>query len=389
MPKRQAKVGESNCTPNSGTIATSQTMSATTIKYAVLLILTIQNASVPLIMRFARTSEADPYCVPLLVIIQEIMKLFASILLLTSEVGIMNVAGTIHTEVLGKPMSTLRLAIPAGLFFLQNNCMQLANSYLPAAVFQVTYQGKTFIVAILSVLMLGRRLERFKWLGIAGLALGVSLVQVSKSSDSKTEAVAAQEHTDAYSTMLLGLAYVLTAASCSGFANVYFEKMVKTTENASNGSKAPSLWVRNIQLASFTIMLGIPVLNLSKSFDVNNPWRGFNWSVWGVAINNAWGGLLVAVIVKYGDNILKGFSNAISTVLATIISIPIFGFQTGYPFAVGVILVIWSTMVYGRMIQFKGDWWNTVPFTPQMATGEESSLELNDVEKPKVDKIND
>mmetsp|Transcript_22682 Transcript_22682/g.33821 ORF Transcript_22682/g.33821 Transcript_22682/m.33821 type:complete len:370 (-) Transcript_22682:276-1385(-) len=343
----------------------------TQIRNIVLVVLTLQNASVPLMMRYARTSEAEPYCVPMLVVIQEMLKLLASVGLLAYEVGLANVANTINAEIIQKPWSTLRLSVPAMLFFLQNNCMQLANSHLPAAVFQVTYQGKTFVVAILSVLMLGRRLERFKWLGITGLAIGVSLVQSTRSSD-KTS----RDGGDA--NVLLGLVYVLTAAFCSGFANVYFEKMVKSAQaqasSAAEGtarSRAPSLWVRNIQLASFTILLGIPVVMLAPTFDAQAPWRGFNSSVWAVAFNNAWGGLLVALIIKYGDNILKGFSNAISTVLATLISIPLFGFETGTPFAFGVLLVIWSTLVYGRMLKFRSEWWNQIAFAPPPIPGPE------------------
>lgn len=58
--------------------------------------------------------------------------------------------------------------------------------------------------------------------------------------------------------MMLGLGYVMVAALCSGFANVYFEKMVKTATPSADGmnAKKPSLWVRNIQLAAFTILLG-------------------------------------------------------------------------------------------------------------------------------------
>jgi len=109
----------------------------------------------------------------------------------------------------------------------------------------------------------------------------------------------------------------------------------------------------------FTIILGLPVVIISPTYDAQNPFRGFNGSVIALAFNNACGGLLVALIVKYGDNIIKGFSNALSTVLATIISVPLFGFTTGPSFVLGVFLVIWSSLVYGKIFKFSGDWWNT------------------------------
>jgi len=167
-----------------------------------------------------------------MVVIQETTKLIASLLLLGNEVGLGRLVSTLNSEIVSRPTSTLRLAVPAVLFFIQNNCIQQSNTYLPAAVFQVTYQGKTFIVALLSVLMLGRRLERFKWLGICFLAVGVALVQTSSSSDSRSREAAAADSSsiELGGDMFLGLMYVVIAACCSGFANVYFEKMVKTAE---------------------------------------------------------------------------------------------------------------------------------------------------------------
>merc|ERR1719387_1435918 len=60
----------------------------------------------------------------------------------------------------------------------------------------------------------------------------------------------------------LGLCFVLTACCCSGFASVYFEKIVKqggvsSSSSSSNGApkKKASVWVQNAQLAAFTVAL--------------------------------------------------------------------------------------------------------------------------------------
>jgi UDP-sugar transporter A1/2/3 len=42
---------------------------------------------------------------------------------------------------------------------------------------------------------------------------------------------------------------------------------------------------------------------------------------------NATGGLLVAVVVKYADNILKGFACSLAIIISSVISIFLFGFQ--------------------------------------------------------------
>ena len=46
-----------------------------------------------------------------------------------------------------------------------------------------------------------------------------------------------------------------------------------------------------------------------------SPLEGFEWSTWAVIVVNGLGGLLVAVVIKYADNIWKGFATAGAVVL--------------------------------------------------------------------------
>jgi UDP-sugar transporter A1/2/3 len=67
---------------------------------------------------------------------------------LLSEAGsVPELAATLRKEVVEKPADTLKLAVPAVLYFIQNVMMQLGSANLPAAVFGVTYQGRTLVVA--------------------------------------------------------------------------------------------------------------------------------------------------------------------------------------------------------------------------------------------------
>lgn len=84
----------------------------------------------------------------------------------------------LNTEIIQKPIETMKLLIPAGLYTLQNNLLFIALSNLDAATYQVTYQLKILTTALFSVLMLGKKLDSFKWVSLFLLMLGVSLVQV-------------------------------------------------------------------------------------------------------------------------------------------------------------------------------------------------------------------
>merc|ERR1712008_632327 len=89
--------------------------------------------------------------------------------------------------------------------------------------------------------------------------------------------------------------------------------------------------------------------------------QGFTIKAWGVIVSNAVGGLLVALVIKYADNILRGFSSALATINACILSVFCFGFVIGGHFVVGTAMVIVSTLLYGSILRLPGDWWNSEP----------------------------
>ena len=78
-----------------------------------------------------------------------------------------------------------------------------------------------------------------------------------------------------------------------------------------------SLWVRNVELCAWTVPLNL-TLALESSHRteggmsglLHHPLRGFEPSTWAVIVVNGFGGLLVAIVIKYADNIWKGFATA-------------------------------------------------------------------------------
>ena len=74
--------------------------------------------------------------------------------------------------------------------------------------------------------------------------------------------------------------------------------------------------------------------------------HGYDSLVCTVVVVNALGGMIVAMVIKYADNILKGFATGISTLLSTLCSIVLFGFQPNILFALGAAVVISSTFMY-------------------------------------------
>lgn len=138
----------------------------------------------------------------------------------------------------------------------------------------------------------------------------------------------------------VGLVAVVISCLSSGFAGVYFEKILK-------GSSA-SVWVRNVQLGIFGTALGMLGLwwNDGAAIAERGFLFGYTGMVWCVIFNQAFGGLLVAVVVKYADNILKGFATSFSIIVSTVMSIYLFGFHVDLLFTVGAGLVIGAVYMY-------------------------------------------
>lgn len=200
----------------------------------------------------------------------------------------------------------------------------------------MTYQLKILTTALFSVLMLRKSLSRVQWVSLLLLFGGVAIVQVQQEGAKQKEAMA----TDQGQSYGKGLVAVVVSCLSSGFAGVYFEKILK-------GSSA-SVWLRNVQLGIFGTVLGLLGLwwNDGAAIAEKGFLFGYTPMVWSVILNQAFGGLLVAVVVKYADNILKGFATSFSIVVSTIMSVYLFGFHVDLVFTLGAGLVIGAVYMY-------------------------------------------
>ncbi|KAM6990285.1 solute carrier family 35 member A3b [Tautogolabrus adspersus] len=311
------------------------------LKYVSLGVLVVQTTSLVLTMRYSRTLKEDGprYLASSAVVSAEVLKIFACTLLVLIEnnFSFRAMNQLLKEEIVYKLTQTLKLAIPAGIYTLQNNLLYVALSNLDAATYQVTYQLKILTTALFSVSMLGKKMGLYQWLSLLFLMAGVTLVQWPADSEGDTE----QKILSAGS-QFVGLIAVLMACVSSGFAGVYFEKILKETKQ--------SVWVRNIQLGLFGFMFGIGGMIVYDGQRVKQ-WgifQGYNVITGTVVVLQAVGGLVVAVVIKYADNILKGFATSLSIIVSAIISyFMLEDFNPTRVFFSGAVLVIAATFLYG------------------------------------------
>eukprot|EP00043_Microstomoeca_roanoka_P014847 m.147974 g.147974 ORF g.147974 m.147974 type:complete len:358 (-) comp16124_c3_seq1:1086-2159(-) len=305
------------------------------IKYASLVILVVQNSALYIMLRASRAQGDNQklYLPGTAVVLAETCKLVSSLVLIAiQEKGIYGLFNRLYEDVVGKPVITLKIMVPAGLYTLQNTLQYMAVTYLDAATFQVTYQLKVLTTALFAVVLLGKRLSVAQWISLVMLTVGVALIQMPDSNAGGSHSVGER---------FMGLIMVITACFSSGFAGVYFEKVLK--------GETAGVWVLNVQLAGFGIIIALCSLFYSHSQQLLEQgfFYGYNKQAYIAIALQAFGGLIVAVVVKYADNILKGFATSISIVLSSVISYLYLDFIITGRFGLGTILVILATFVYG------------------------------------------
>jgi UDP-sugar transporter A1/2/3 len=275
--------------------------------------------------------------------------------------------------------------VPALCYGLQNLLFFVALSNLSATSYQLWSQTKVLFTAIFFVQILGQRLRPKQWFALTLLTGGVGAVQLAQAgtetakvaglaargasvtgstgaaAEAAEAAAAAAGSSLAGSSVTVGVIAVLLSSLLSGFANIYFEKVLKEAEceyedacelpEEGAAPNAPvSLWVRNVQLALFSIPQAALLLLFSgharSVIAEHGLLAGFSPIVWLVTLLTAGGGLLIAAVVKYADNVLKTYATAIAIVVTCIIGT----ITTGVPptpfFLCGMALVLLSMLMY-------------------------------------------
>lgn len=311
-------------------------MQADQLKYVSLVVLVFQTTALVLIMKYSQSPGYEPYLLTSVVVTSEIVKLFASMVLILRDEANWDFQRMINAIQREDRSSWIKIAVPSIIYVIQNNLLFVAVANLSPAVYQVSYQLKILTTGVFSVVMLNKTLSRIQWISLVILMIGVALVQMPTSSSSSSKTTSTSEGNTFY-----GLVAVVAASITSGFAGVWFEKVLK--------GSTTSVWVRNVQLAAIGSVFGVVGMYWKDWEKINDGGilQGYSMLVLLVILLQSVGGLVVAIVIKYADNILKGFATSISIVLSCILSYYLFDFQISGIFMIGVCFVCTSVYLYG------------------------------------------
>jgi UDP-sugar transporter A1/2/3 len=108
--------------------------------------------------------------------------------------------------------------------------------------------------------------------------------------------------------------------------------------------------MRNVQLSLLSLPFGLVTCVISDYSALREVgfFHGYDAFVVYLVLLQAGGGLLVALVVKYADNILKGFATSLAIVISCISSVYFFDFRITFLFLLGAAFVIFSIFLYGH-----------------------------------------
>ena len=344
-----------------------------------LLVLAVQNSALILLLKYSQNRSGPRYHPSSLVCLSELTKIILALLLEANRIAKSEMKGkSLIARHIGHSLMARQsalLILPAFLYAIQNNLCFVAVGLLTPVNYQLIYQAKILTTALFSLLLLGKRLGRRHWLALLLLLVGVVLVQVGGSVGMISK------HRIMRSREWIGFVLLMINSVTSGFAGVYFEKITKRGNFNLSPRLAPltsvkrkggevvvlevpkrdyplheplrSIWVQSVELAVFGLAFSLLLAYLGPDrhrIHLLGFFHGIDRLACLIFVMQAVSGLLVAVVIRYADNILKAFATSISIVISSLLPWcwrgPVDWQQPSGHSLVGSVLVILAVFIY-------------------------------------------
>lgn len=312
-----------------------------------IVLLVAQNTCLVILMRYSRSNHLNQlYSTTSAVFVMEIVKFVACLFLLLVEkcFSFRAFLVELYEELLMRPFELLKVAVPAILFTIQTNLLYYAISRIDVVTFQGISQLKLLTTAFFSVVMLKKSLSGWQWVACGLLALGVTLTQLAnfKKSEASMGSAALGESVSVMTDAMMGMMAVICAAITSGFSSVYFEKILKNSTT--------SLWIRNLQMGLFSIFFAGAAMMMSSDWTLivkeGTLFHDYTAIVIAMIGLQALGGLVVALVMKHTDNIVKGFAASVSIGLSWLLCAVFFDYDVSMRGLAGMILIMLAVSLY-------------------------------------------
>lgn len=259
-------------------------------KLMVLVILCLQNSIFTVLRRYSQGILKEDYSKHEVLLVGEVIKMIFSAYMIS---GILPNGETLSFRLQHLTIKSWKMFFLACMYGCMNILSYVSLRNIGAGMFTIFAQCKIFTTATFSTLLLKRHYSWARWRALIALMLGVLLF--SEPIWSNPDNLRSKEDG---ANVFLGVMAVIIEVTLSGFASIYFEKVIK------QDSEQLGIWERNFQLAlgSVPIYLAFMLYDAGSTSGYGGGWSPVAWML---ALLGAAGGLLVALSIKYGDSILK------------------------------------------------------------------------------------
>ena len=337
------------------------------LQLGILLAVMLQNSSYALLRAYSRGTLKETYSSSSVLLAMEVTKLVVSAYMVVTSSEPSDVPS-------GSPLSkyahllrrSLKMAVPAVIYLAMNLLSFVALARIDAATFSIAAQLKVLTTAAFSVALLGRSLHVRKWRALLTLTLGVVLISAEtkpkvrrRSAQICGAAPSAQFPSAQFpsATFLtrrtppppqssqiswsgewaVGFGAVLAEVVLSGFASIYFERVLKSADEVY------SVWDRNFQLAVWSIAIYTPMMLRDNP---TAPFAGWSAVAAVCAAVGALGGVLVALCLKHADSVTKTIATTGAIVLTTLVNAAFLDGPMSLAVATGALLVVLSVFSF-------------------------------------------
>eukprot|EP00339_Tiarina_fusa_P023453 CAMPEP_0116997612 /NCGR_PEP_ID=MMETSP0472-20121206/987_1 /TAXON_ID=693140 ORGANISM="Tiarina fusus, Strain LIS" /NCGR_SAMPLE_ID=MMETSP0472 /ASSEMBLY_ACC=CAM_ASM_000603 /LENGTH=364 /DNA_ID=CAMNT_0004696545 /DNA_START=132 /DNA_END=1226 /DNA_ORIENTATION=+ len=288
-------------TERSGILSYVRCMNST--RMMVLAVLCLQNSMFTVLRRYSQGVLKEVYSKHELLLVAELIKIVFSAWMISKSLP----EGSTLPQRLQYLVSTSKKMLVLALIYGAMNILSFVSlRNISAGMFTIFAQCKILTTATCSSIVLRRQYSWTKWRALIALMLGVVLFSEPIWGNPEKHKTADDAN------VVLGTAAVLIEVTLSGFASIYFEKVVKTDPLQLN------IWERNFQLALGSFPVYIAFI-LSDNGGEAGLFGGWSMVAFLLSILGAGGGLLVALSIKYGDSILKTLATTGAIILSSLL----------------------------------------------------------------------
>jgi UDP-galactose transporter len=256
-----------------------------------------------------------------------------SLVLLLIDAGKLLVCFTLRSllkEGTKDPCFDFVLCIPSFLYTWQTQLLLYASGFLDATTYQLLGQFKIFSATIFSRTLLQKSFETRHYISLAILAAGTCLATAGPLADNAE-------------INALAVVAMLCAGMTSGFAGVWTEKSLKSRPflTANIQLSFPSLILAAVQVYLYDALF-------SRRYVDHGLWHGFNQYTALVVGLQIVTGLLIGVLLKHTDSLVKNFAVSISLLLTYSIDAVLNNRCVDIKLHAAMTLVVFSLLLYAN-----------------------------------------